>query len=113
MAWVATAIIVGSLITAGTSLYGQKQQQKQAQRQMDQQKKLANEEVRMSEEKIQGEAIRSSSRQERAAMASYGRSDQIGVGAGGTDLISGLLGGGGMTLDEGQQQRNRGSLLGS
>lgn len=114
MAWVATAIIVGSALTAGVSLYNQKKQQKIAQQQMDQQREMANEQVRMEEEKVQGAAVRSANRQEKQALGAYGRRDQIGVGGGGMDLLTGggMLGAG-MTLDEAEEKRQRSTLLGA
>lgn len=114
MSFVAAAIIVGTAVTAGVSLYNQKKQQKIAQEQMDQQRAMANEQVRMDEEKVQGTAVRSANRQEKQALGAYGRRDQIGVGGAGMDLLTGNNSlGGGMTLDEAEQKRQRSTLLGT
>ncbi len=114
MSFVAAAIIVGTAVSACVSIYNQKKQQKIAQDQMDQQRAMANEQVRMEEEKVQGSAVRSANRQEKQALGAYGRRDQIGVGGQGMDLLTGggTLGGG-MTLDEAEEQRKRSTLLGS
>jgi len=108
MSFIATAIIVGTAVTAGVSIYNQKKQQKVAQQQMDQQRSMANEQVRMQEEAVQGQAVNSSKRAEKQAMGAYGRSDQIGVGA----FTQDVLGMNGMTIDEAEARRNRGTLLG-
>lgn len=111
MSLIAAAIIIGTGVTAGVSIYNQKKQQKIAEQQMAQQRQMANEQVRMQEEKVQGQAVRSANRAERQARGAYGRSDQIGVGGQTNDLIGGLLGGD-MTLGEAEQRRSRGTLLG-
>lgn len=114
MSFIAAAIIVGTAVSAGVSIHNQKKQQKIAEEQMAQQRAMANEQVRMEEEKVQGTAVRSANRQEKQALGAYGRRDQIGVGGGGMDLLTGgnTLGAG-MTLDEAEQKRQRSTLLGA
>lgn len=108
--FISAAIIVGSAVTAAVSYSNAKRQEKAAEAQMAQQRAMANEQVRLSQEQVRGQAVGSANRQERLARGAYGRSDQIGIGARTPDLLGGDMLGGGMMGSE--EQRNRGTLLG-
>ena len=109
--FISAAIIVGSAVTAAVSYSNAKRQEKAAEQQMAQQRAMANEQVRMSQEKVQGQAVMSANRQEKNARRAYGRSDQIGVGGQTPDLLGGMMGGESM-MGMSEEQRGRGTLLG-
>lgn len=108
--FITAAIIIGTAATAIMSYQSASKAQKSANQQMDQQRQLANQQVRMKEDAVQGQAVRSSNRQETQARAAYGRSDQIGIGTNSIDMLTGTgLGQPGMMDD---RNRMGGTLLG-
>jgi hypothetical protein len=87
--FISAAIIIGTAATATISYMNSKREQKSAEAAMEQQRQMANQQVRMKEDAVQGQAVRSGNRQEKQARAAYGRSDQIGVGTNSIDLLTG------------------------
>ena len=108
-AFIAGAIIVGSVITAGVSMYNANQQKKQAEEQMRQQEAMINQQNQKSEAQIQGQATQSSARAEARARGAYGRSDTILAGAPNSGAVDVLGSSGTMTED---QKKKTSSMLG-
>ena len=87
-----------------------KREQQSAEAAMERQRQMANQQVRMKEDAVQGQAVRSGNRQEKQTRAAYGRSDQIGIGTNSIDMLTGT----GSMQPGMMEERNRmgGSLLG-
>ena len=92
MAWVVTAIVVGAAAVAGSTIYASNQQEKAANRQLDQaekQRRAAEEDMRkLNGTEAQSAAKAKQNQARKQALAAYGKSDTLLTGPEGLGAVA-------------------------